>query len=228
MSARVYSQSGDEIETVEPVTVRRYGPATRVNHWITASCLILLLVSGLSFFHPSLFFLSGLFGGGQNARMLHPWIGVALVVSFLGLFLRMARLNLPRREDAVWLAHANDMLNGHEDRLPELGKYNAGQKFVFWAMTGLILLLVLTGVMMWEQYFYGLVTIPMRRIATIVHSIAAVLIICVFILHVYAAIWTRGTISAMTRGTVTGGWAFKHHRKWLRELARLDRGGPAE
>lgn len=228
MSERVYSQSGDRIETVEPVTVRRYGPATRVNHWITASCLILLLVSGLSFFHPSLFFLSGLFGGGQNARMLHPWIGVALVVSFLGLFLRMARLNLPRREDAVWLAHANDMLNGHEERLPELGKYNAGQKFVFWAMTGLILLLVVTGVLMWEQYFDGLVTIPARRIATIVHSIAAVLIICVFILHVYAAIWTRGTISAMTRGTVTGGWAFKHHRKWLRELARLDRRGPAE
>ncbi|PZQ47987.1 MAG: formate dehydrogenase subunit gamma [Rhodovulum sulfidophilum] len=226
--ARVYSQSGDRIETVAPVSVRRYGPWTRVNHWLTASCLILLLVSGLGFFYPSLFFLTSLFGGGQTARMLHPWLGVLLVVSFLGLFLRMARLNLPRREDATWLAHANDMLNGHEERLPELGKYNAGQKFVFWAMTGLILVLVVSGVMMWEQYFDRLVPIPARRVATIVHSIAAVLIICVFILHVYAAIWTRGTISAMTRGTVTGGWAWRHHRKWLRELARLDRAGPAK
>ena len=47
---------------------------------------------------------------------------------------------------------------------------------------------------------------------------AAVIIICVWIVHVYAAIWVRGTISAMTRGQVTGGWAWRHHRKWLREL----------
>ena len=42
--------------------------------------------------------------------------------------------------------------------------------------------------------------------------------ICVWIVHVYAAIWVRGTIRAMTRGQVTGGWAWRHHRKWLREL----------
>ena len=57
---------------------------------------------------------------------------------------------------------------------------------------------------------------------------AAVLIILTWIMHVYAAIWTRGTLQAMTRGTVSGGWAWRHHRKWLRELARLDRRGPAE
>ena len=43
------------------------------------------------------------------------------------------------------------------------------------------------------------------------------LAICIWIIHVYAAIWVRGTISAMTRGTVTGGWAWRHHRKWLRK-----------
>jgi formate dehydrogenase subunit gamma len=42
--------------------------------------------------------------------------------------------------------------------------------------------------------------------------------ICVWIVHVYAAIWVRGTISAMTRGQVTGGWAWRHHRRWLKDL----------
>jgi formate dehydrogenase subunit gamma len=28
----------------------------------------------------------------------------------------------------------------------------------------------------------------------------------------------RGTVGAMTRGQVTGGWAWRHHRKWLKEL----------
>lgn len=226
--AREYSEPGDRIETRHPVEVRRYAGLTRANHWFTAGCLILLLLSGLGFFHPSLFFLTDLFGGGQNARAIHPWIGVALFFSFLGLFVQLVRLNLPRREDAVWVAHAGDMLAGHEERLPELGKYNAGQKFVFWSMSGLIVVLIVTGFMMWEEYFDGLVSIPVRRAASVLHAAAAVAMILVWILHVYAAIWTRGTISAMTRGTVTGGWAWRHHRKWLRELARLDRTGPAE
>ena len=67
-----------------------------------------------------------------------------------------------------------------------------------------------------------------RRWAVLTHSIAAVAIILVFILHVYAAFWTRGTLRAMTRGTVTGGWAYRHHRKWLRELAGRRTRGPAE
>ena len=51
---------------------------------------------------------------------------------------------------------------------------------------------------------------------------AAVLAIAIWIIHVYAAIWVRGTISAMTRGTVTGGWGWRHHRKWLRK--EVDKG----
>ena len=211
-----------------PVEVRRYGPWTRANHWLTAACLILLLISGLGFFHPSLYFLTGLFGGGQTARFLHPWIGVVLFVSFLGLFCAWCASTCRAATMPRGWPMPSDVVTGQEEHLPELGKYNAGQKLVFWAMTILIVVLIVTGVMMWEQYFGDLVTIRTRRMAIIVHSIAAVLIICTWILHVYAAIWTRGTISAMTRGTVTGGWAWRHHRKWLRELARLDRAGPAE
>jgi formate dehydrogenase subunit gamma len=43
------------------------------------------------------------------------------------------------------------------------------------------------------------------------------LAIAIWIIHVYAAIWVRGTIGAMTRGTVSGGWGWRHHRKWLRK-----------
>jgi formate dehydrogenase subunit gamma len=45
--------------------------------------------------------------------------------------------------------------------------------------------------------------------------------------HVYAAIWVRGTVSAMTQGSVTAGWAWRHHRKWLREEAAKERGAAA-
>ena len=64
----------------------------------------------------------------------------------------------------------------------------------------------------------------MRRAALEVNAASAVLMLLLLVLHVYAAIWTRGTLRAMTRGTVTGGWAYRHHRKWLRELAERQGG----
>jgi formate dehydrogenase subunit gamma len=222
-------QPGDEIRvTKKEISVSRYGPAARVNHWITAGSLILLALSGLALFDPSLFFLSALFGGGQNTRALHPYFGVVLFVSFYIFFLQLWRANLPTRTDLKWVSQINDVIAGNEDKLPEVGKYNAGQKFIFWAMAFLIVVLIATGVMVWEAYFAHLFAISTQRMALLVHAIAAVLIICVFILHVYAGIWTRGTLRAMTRGTVTGGWAYRHHRKWLRELAGRRRAGPAE
>lgn len=209
----------------EPITVSRYTAAARLNHWITAASLVLLAISGLSLFHPSLFFLSDLFGGGASARVIHPWIGVVLFFGFCGLFIRFWRANLWNRTDSVWLAKLRDVLGGHEENLPEVGKYNAGQKLVFWLMSILIVVLISSGLAIWDQYFYNYTTIDQKRLAVLIHAIAAVTAICVWIVHVYAAIWVRGTIRGMTRGSVTGGWAWRHHRKWLRELVS---GGPKE
>ena len=209
----------------EPITVSRYTTGARINHWITAISLVLLAISGLSLFHPSLFFLSGLFGGGSATRAIHPWIGVVLFFGFFGLFLRFWRANLWNRTDNVWLTKLRDVLGGHEENLPEVGKYNAGQKLVFWMMSVLIVVLICSGLVIWDQYFYDYTTIDQKRIAVLIHAIAAITAICVWIVHVYAAIWVRGTIRAMTRGSVTGGWAWRHHRKWLRELVS---GSPKE
>ena len=211
-------EKGDQVHAGDPVTVDRYTKGARINHWITATSLVLLALSGLALFHPSLFFLTGLFGGGQWTRAIHPWIGVLLFFSFGGLFIRFWRANLWRAEDGTWLARLRDVLAGNDEKLPEVGKYNAGQKVVFWGMSILIIVLITSGLVIWDQYFSQYTTIDQKRAAMLIHALAAVVIICVWIVHVYAAIWVRGTIGAMTRGRVTGGWAWRHHRKWLREL----------
>ncbi|RCW82716.1 formate dehydrogenase subunit gamma [Phyllobacterium bourgognense] len=218
MSTDYDVEKGDSVHPGKPVIVDRYTAGARVNHWITAVSLVLLALSGLALFHPSLFFLTGLFGGGPLTRIIHPWIGVLLFFSFFGLFLRFWKANLWKREDGTWLARLRDVLTGHEERLPDVGKYNAGQKFVFWSMSALIIVLITTGLIIWDQYFSLFTTIEQKRWAVLIHAIAAVCAISVWIIHVYAAIWVRGTIRAMTRGSVTGGWAWRHHRKWLREL----------
>ena len=208
----------DKVHPGAPVTVNRYTQSARINHWLTAVCLVLLAISGLALFHPGLFFLTALFGGGQNTRALHPWIGVALFVSFSGLFVRFWRANLWRREDGTWMRRLYDVVTNREDRLPEIGRYNAGQKIVFWSMSLLITVLIVSGLVIWNRYFVEFTTPEQKRVAVLVHSAAAVTAICVWIVHVYAAIWLRGTFPAMIRGSVTGGWAWKHHRKWLKEL----------
>jgi formate dehydrogenase subunit gamma len=197
-------------------TVDRYSTGDRINHWITAACLILLALSGFALFHPSLFFLTSLFGGGQWTRILHPYIGIVLVISFLGLFLRFVWYNFPNLDDVRYLGRLGDAISGNEERLPEVGRYNALQKIVFWAMAISITLLVVSGLGLWDVYFAQYLTIELRRWAAVLHAIGAVGLVLVVILHIYAGIWVRGTVRAMTLGTVTGGWAWRHHRKWLR------------
>src|SRR5215471_6013455 len=214
-------EPGDKVHPGDPVTIDRYTAGARINHWITAASLVLLALSGLALFSPSLYFLTGLFGGGQWTRTIHPWIGVVLFVSFLGLFLRFWRLNLWERNDSVWMTKLRDVLANREEgdpALTEVGKYNAGQKVVFWSMSLVIIVLISSGVVIWDQYFSEYTSVEQKRIAVLIHSITAIVAICVWIVHVYAAIWVRGTISAMTRGQVTGGWAWRHHRRWLKEL----------
>src|ERR1700733_13706122 len=141
-------EPGDSVHPGDPVTVDRYTGPARTNHWITATCLVLLALSGLALFTPWLFFLTNLFGGGQTTRAIHPWIGVVLFFSFSLLFIRFWRANLWRRGGTQWSKQITDVIGGHEERLPELGKYNAGQKMVFWGMTLLILCLIITGLAM--------------------------------------------------------------------------------
>lgn len=219
-----------------PVQVRRYSGSARLNHWIMAVSFVLLLVSGLALFHPSLFFLSGFFGGGSNVRFLHPWIGIVFAIGFFLLFIRFLPANLPERTDWVWLGKLKHVLAGRDEYLPEVGKYNAGQKMVFWSQAVLVPIMLITGIGLWEpglawlqQTFGFKATIDQRRMAALVHSLAAVLTIVIWIVHVYAAIWVRGTISAMTRGTVSGGWGWRHHRRWLKEeVGKKPTRAPAE
>ncbi len=203
--------------------LRRYSGSARLNHWTTAITFVLLMLSGMALFNPSFFFLSALFGGGENMRWIHPWLGVILTVSFFGLFFRFAAANLPEKGDAKWLVSVRAIMSGHEEYLPEIGRYNAGQKVMFWMQGAMIPFLLISGLILWDQGRAFIETalglhfsIEFQRWATLAHSIVAIGTILMWVLHVYAAIWVRGTISAMTKGTVTGGWGWRHHRKWLR------------
>jgi formate dehydrogenase subunit gamma len=200
--------------------LKRYEDSDRMNHWFIALMFVLAGLSGLAFFHPAFFFLSHLFGGGSWARILHPFLGVLMIVGFLGLFFKLWRDNVVNDADREWKKHMGDMLKGNKAAMPPVGKYNYGQKLVFWAMAGSLVVLLVTGLMFWRPWFAPYFPVDMLRAAVLLHSISAVVLIAATIMHVYAVIWVKGTARAMTRGTVTEGWAKMNHALWHQEMTK--------
>ena len=207
----------DATVRIRRIYVFRYGPLTRLNHWITAILFLLLAASGLSMWYPGLFWLSWIFNGGEGARWIHPYLGCALVISFFSLAIQFVMNNLPTMDDVRWMWRIRTVVENRHGGLPELGKFNAGQMMVYWSMVALIPILLVSGIIIWQVYFGGWTSIPLQRIALLIHSLAAIIAITIIIVHIYSAFWTVGSGRAMTRGTVTGGFGYIHHRRWLRE-----------
>ena len=200
--------------------IARYTAATRINHWIVAISFVLLALSGLALFHPALFWLTNLFGGGPWTRILHPFIGGIMVAAFALLAAKMWRDNRWQPRDSIWLRKIKDVISNREENLPDVGRYNGGQKLLFFAMVACLIVLFLSGIAIWRAYFSAFFSVGVIRLASLLHAFCAFVLICAIIVHIYAAIWIKGSIRAMTRGWVTPGWAWKHHRAWFREITK--------
>jgi formate dehydrogenase subunit gamma len=199
-------------------TFERYTASDRTNHWLVAIAFVLAALSGLALFHPALFGLSGLFGGGPWTRILHPFIGLFMVLVFVLLAFRFWSHNHMEARDWQWLRQMRDVVSNREDRLPEVGKYNAGQKLLFWVIVLCLAGLLLSGIVIWRAYFSFYFPIRVIRVASVLHALCGFVLVTSIIVHIYAAIWVKGSVHAMVRGTVTPGWAWKHHRAWFREM----------
>jgi formate dehydrogenase subunit gamma len=198
--------------------VPRYNSGERVNHWLVAITFVLLAASGLAFFHPAFWFLTSLLGGGVWSRILHPFIGIVMFVSFAFMAVRYWKENVIQPYDKEWQKRLSDVINNRDDNLPEIDKYNIGQKQLFWTMVITMILLLASGVVLWRDTIW---TFPVTvvRISAVVHAAASFVLIIGIIVHIYSAIfWVKGSMRAMTRGTVTHAWAKHHHPLWYRRV----------
>lgn len=197
--------------------IERYTSNERTNHWIVAIAFVVTALSGLALFHPALFWLSALFGGGTWTRILHPFLALVMMIAFAVLASRMWSSNKMEQRDWQWLRQSRDVVNDREERLPEVGRYNAGQKLMFFWLVICAIVLLLSGFVIWREFFSAYFSSGVVRFAGVLHALFAFLIVCAIVVHIYSAFWVKGSVRAMTRGTVTPGWAWKHHRAWFRD-----------
>jgi formate dehydrogenase subunit gamma len=206
---------------VTRLDIRRFTYAERTVHWVVGLSFLFLLLTGLAFSHPRLFWMTALAGGGSAARVLHPWIGVvfaASVVAMLALWARDMRID---ERDRAWLRALRHYAVHDRAKVPPAGKYNGGQKMFFWCMSGLGAIYLLSGIPMWMPQgvlglgpFYGATVNVMR----LVHYLATVAGGLLLIVHVYlGTIAYPGTLGAMLHGRVTRAWAKLHHPAWRHE-----------
>lgn len=203
----------------DPQLLHRYGHVERLAHWGAAICYVLLFLSGLALFHPFFFWTASLFGGGTLLRILHPFIGLMLALFFYPYAARLWRDNLMTPSDWAWNRNMFAYMNKQHARVPPVeGKYNAGQKLMYWSMIVIVGALLLSGVVIWQPWFAPAFSRTARKAAAIVHAVSAFIMFVGMGVHVYAAYWTKGSMKAMTRGTVTRAWARLHHPGWYRQV----------
>src|SRR5262245_40129430 len=149
----------------------RYTARERTNHWIVAIAFVLVALSGLALFHPALFWLSNLFGGGTWTRILHPLLGLVMMIAFLFLAASVWKDNRLHDRDWKWLRQIKDVLNNRDQNLPEVGRYNAAQKVLFYVIVVCMVGLLLSGFVIWREFFSVYFPIGAIRMAAVVHGV---------------------------------------------------------
>jgi formate dehydrogenase subunit gamma len=195
--------------------VLRYTFVERLVHWTVALTFIALMVSGFALGYPRAYFLSGLFGGGQTMRFLHPWFGVAFTLGLLWMLVKWARDMRMTASDREWTRRLKTYAGTGHSGL-DTGRYNAGQKGYYWIsiLGGVVLLL--TGLPLWYPWLLG--SGGVNQIARILHHVTFLVMVGGFMIHVYlSTVAFPGTLSAMTTGRVSRAWAAFHHPAWFRE-----------
>ena len=203
-------------------TIVRFNTYERVVHWMTATCFVILAISGLNitFGRPLLLPLIGFdtfSEWSQWAKFAHNYLSFPFTIGVVLIFLMWIGGNIPNKLDLEWIKRGGGLI-GHDH--PPARRFNAGQKGIYWIVVIGGGLVAATGYQLMFP-FYGS-GIEGMQIAQIVHSVVAVLFIAAMLAHIYiGTIGMEGAFEAMGSGEVDVNWAREHHSLWLdQELAR--------
>jgi formate dehydrogenase subunit gamma len=199
-------------------TIVRFTAFERFVHWMTATCFIVLGISGLnvSFGKELLLPLIGpeaFSAWSQWAKYAHNYLSFPFTIGVVIILLIWIAGNIPNKVDVEWIKRGGGIVGKDH---PPAYRFNAGQKMIYWivvlgggasAISGYLLMFP----------FYATDIVGMQW-AQIVHATVAVLFVAAMLAHIYiGTIGMEGAFEAMGEGTVDVNWAKQHHSLWLQE-----------
>jgi len=201
--------------------VLRYTFPERLMHWVSGLSYLYLLFTGLAFWSSWLFWLAVVMGGMTISRELHPWAGLIFTISILWMYRTWAPQMHGTERDREWWRSIKHYIRNEDDQVPDEDRFNAGQKFLFWGFFWCGIVLFLSGLILWFPDWIPWSLRFLRQTAVIVHPIAALLTIALFMIHVYmGTAIERGAFRSITRGDVSRTWAARFHRLWYERIVR--------
>jgi len=200
--------------------VPRFGWMDRFAHWTTAASFIVLALTGLILTFGR-FLLIPLIGHeahtilADGSKYLHNFSSAAFVIGLVLMLVLWIRDNIPNRKDWIWIRTAGGLF-ARKAVHPEAGRFNAGQKGLFWAVILGGSAMAVTGYgLMTPFYFTG---VSGMQIMHVVHAVLGYLLIAMILGHIYiGTVGMEGAFDAMGRGEVDENWAMEHHRGWYEE-----------
>jgi formate dehydrogenase subunit gamma len=201
--------------------VLRYSFHERLVHWLAGFSYLYLLLTGLAFWSPWLFWLATVLGGPTISRELHPWLGLVFVFATFLMYGMWGRQMHETETDKQFWGAVGHYIRNEDELVPPADRFNAGQKLLFWGFFWCGILLLLSGLVLWFPHLIPWSLRYLRYAAVLVHASCALLTIGLFIIHVYmGTAMERGAFGSMTRGDVSTAWARSFHRLWYEHLLR--------
>lgn len=201
-------------------TIQRFNGVERFAHWLTAICFIILGISGLNIsfgktlllpaIGPEAFTAFSAFG-----KLAHNFLSFPFVFGVFLMAVIWVAHNIPNAVDMEWLRQGGGLLK--KGVHPPAGKFNGGQKALFWLVVAGSTALAISGYILMFPFY--VTDIAGMQLAQLVHAIAGILMVAVILGHIYiGTVGMEGAFDAMGSGQVDTNWAKEHHSLWVKEV----------
>lgn len=203
--------------------VLRFNTFDRFGHWLTAVSFIVLALTGLvvtlgRWLLIPLIGHQAFYPLAAWSKAIHNYTSIAFVVGLVIIFALWVRDNLPAREDIGWLKTGGGLFSRHGMH-PECGRFNAGQKLIFWSVVLGGLALAVTGFLLLNPFAWT--DVDGMQTVHLIHGILAGIMIAIILAHIYiGSLGMQGAFDAMGSGEVDENWARDHHRRWYERQVR--------
>jgi formate dehydrogenase subunit gamma len=206
-------------------TITRFSGFERFVHWMTATCFVILALTGLNvtfgkelllpLVQPETFT-----DISQWAKYAHNYLSFPFTLGIILIFLMWIAWNIPNGSDIAWLKAGGGIV-GHTH--PPAKRFNAGQKGIYWIVVLGGGAAAASGYLLMFPFY--LTDIAGMQLAQVVHGIVAVLFVAAMLGHIYiGTIGMEGAFEAMGSGEVDLNWAKQHHSLWAEQQLAKNRG----
>jgi len=202
-------------------TIVRFNEFERIVHWTTATCFVILALSGLNITFGKQLLLpligpEAFTAFSQWAKYAHNYLSFPFTLGVVAIFLMWIGGNIPNKVDVEWVKRGGGLIG---DDHPPAERFNAGQKLIYWIVVLGGTAAAISGYILMFPFY--VTDMAGMQTAQMVHGIVGVLYVAAMLAHIYiGTIGMEGAFEAMGTGEVDVNWAKQHHALWYEEQQR--------